>query len=177
MNTSLLRKDFRLEPASCYVDARCPRYKVVVPAERDLSPLLPYLNAVAKVLYYDPEEPALVFRLEGWKVAVRKDNVQIGPVPDMEIGRRAKEKVEAFLEKVWSERDSLTPRYEPHTLPPPLEIYKLLPRTNCGRCGELTCMAFAVKLASLEAELSDCAPLYEDPRFKEAAQKLEALLS
>jgi len=54
--SSLLRQDFRLEPASCYVDARCPRYKVVVPAETDLSPLLPYLNAVAKVLYYDPDE-------------------------------------------------------------------------------------------------------------------------
>ncbi|HFC98015.1 MAG TPA: hypothetical protein ENJ40_06110 [Thermosulfurimonas dismutans] len=174
---ALLRADFRLEPASCYVDARCPRYKVIVPAETDLAPLLPYLNAVAKVMYYDPGEPALVFKFQGFKVAVRRDNVQIGPVPDAEIGRRAKEKVEEFLEKVWAERENITPRHDPRTLPPPLEIYRLLPGTNCGQCGELTCMAFAVKLCALEAEPSDCRPLYEDPKFSDRRRELEAFFS
>jgi len=28
-----------------------------------------------------------------------------------------------------------------------LDIYKLLPRTNCGDCGSPTCLAFAMKLA------------------------------
>ncbi len=37
-----------------------------------------------------------------------------------------------------------------------LEIFKLLPKTNCGDCGVPTCMAFAMKLAQKKAELSDC---------------------
>ena len=37
-----------------------------------------------------------------------------------------------------------------------LEIFKLLPRTNCGECSVPTCMAFAMKLAQQKAELSDC---------------------
>jgi acetyl-CoA decarbonylase/synthase complex subunit gamma len=37
----------------------------------------------------------------------------------------------------------------------PIDIYKFLPRTNCGECGERTCMAFATKLASREARLKD----------------------
>jgi acetyl-CoA decarbonylase/synthase complex subunit gamma len=37
-----------------------------------------------------------------------------------------------------------------------LEIFKLLPRTNCGECGVPTCMAFAMKLAQKKAELADC---------------------
>ncbi|UCC34068.1 MAG: acetyl-CoA decarbonylase/synthase complex subunit gamma [Candidatus Bathyarchaeota archaeon] len=53
----------------------------------------------------------------------------------------------------------------------PIDIYKFLPRTNCGECGEKTCMAFATKLASREARLSDCPPLLK-PEFKEAYQKL-----
>lgn len=37
-----------------------------------------------------------------------------------------------------------------------LQIFKLLPKTNCGECGVPTCMAFAMKLASKNAELSAC---------------------
>jgi acetyl-CoA decarbonylase/synthase complex subunit gamma len=37
-----------------------------------------------------------------------------------------------------------------------LTIFKLLPKTNCGECGVPTCMAFAMKLAAKNAELSAC---------------------
>ncbi len=37
-----------------------------------------------------------------------------------------------------------------------LEIYKLLPKTNCKECGFPTCLAFALKLAAKGAELSAC---------------------
>lgn len=37
-----------------------------------------------------------------------------------------------------------------------LDIFKLLPRTNCGECGVPTCMAFAMKIAQKKAELSAC---------------------
>jgi len=57
----------------------------------------------------------------------------------------------------------------------PIDIYKFLPRTNCGECGEKTCMAFATKLASREARLKDCPPLLK-PEFKDAHQKLWDML-
>lgn len=37
-----------------------------------------------------------------------------------------------------------------------LDIFKLLPKTNCGECGVPTCMAFAMKLAAKNVELSAC---------------------
>ena len=37
-----------------------------------------------------------------------------------------------------------------------LQIFKLLPNTNCGDCGVPTCLAFAMKLAAKRAELSQC---------------------
>ena len=35
-----------------------------------------------------------------------------------------------------------------------IEIFKLLPKTNCGECGVPTCLAFAMNLAAGKAELS-----------------------
>src|SRR4030065_1141436 len=35
-----------------------------------------------------------------------------------------------------------------------IEIFKKLPKTNCGECGVPTCLAFAMKLAAGQAELS-----------------------
>ncbi len=37
-----------------------------------------------------------------------------------------------------------------------IEIFKKLPKTNCGECGVPTCLAFAMKLAAAQAELSAC---------------------
>src|SRR5512136_908139 len=37
-----------------------------------------------------------------------------------------------------------------------IQIYKLLPQTNCKDCGFPTCLAFAMKLAAKQAELSAC---------------------
>ncbi len=50
-----------------------------------------------------------------------------------------------------------------------LQIYKLLPKTNCKECGFPTCLAFGMKLAAKQAELSAC-PYVSD----EAKQALEA---
>lgn len=45
-----------------------------------------------------------------------------------------------------------------------LDIFKLLPKTNCGDCGVPTCMAFAMKLAQKKAELSECPPASEEAK-------------
>lgn len=37
-----------------------------------------------------------------------------------------------------------------------VEIYKLLPRTNCGKCGTPTCFGFAAKVAAHMAKAADC---------------------
>ncbi|MDP8256009.1 MAG: acetyl-CoA decarbonylase/synthase complex subunit gamma [Candidatus Alcyoniella australis] len=37
-----------------------------------------------------------------------------------------------------------------------IQIFKLLPKTNCGECGVPTCLAFAMSLAASKAELSQC---------------------
>jgi len=43
-----------------------------------------------------------------------------------------------------------------------IEIFKLLPKTNCGECGVPTCLAFAMNLAAGKAELTKCPKLSEE---------------
>lgn len=45
-----------------------------------------------------------------------------------------------------------------------LDIYKLLPKTNCKKCGSPTCLAFAMKLAMKKASLDECPDITREAR-------------
>ena len=45
-----------------------------------------------------------------------------------------------------------------------IQIYKLLPKTNCGECGVPTCLAFAMNLAAAKAELAACPYVSEEAK-------------
>ena len=47
-----------------------------------------------------------------------------------------------------------------------IEIFKLLPKTNCKECGDPTCLAFAMKLAAGKAELSACPYVSDEAKAK-----------
>ena len=47
-----------------------------------------------------------------------------------------------------------------------IQIFKLLPKTNCGECGVPTCLAFAMNLAAGKAELDACPYVSDEAREK-----------
>jgi acetyl-CoA decarbonylase/synthase complex subunit gamma len=61
-------------------------------------------------------------------------------------------------------------------LPGPLEIYPLLPGTNCQDCGEANCMAFATKMAEHTVKLKACTPLFEEVQYTKKLVKLQDLV-
>ncbi|MHC4166805.1 MAG: acetyl-CoA decarbonylase/synthase complex subunit gamma [Planctomycetota bacterium] len=50
-----------------------------------------------------------------------------------------------------------------------LDIFKLLPKTNCKKCGMPTCLAFAMALAQKRAKLDDCPDVSQEAKDKLAA--------
>ena len=50
-----------------------------------------------------------------------------------------------------------------------LDIFKLLPKTNCKKCGMPTCLAFAMALAQKRAKLEDCPYVSQEAKEKLAA--------
>jgi acetyl-CoA decarbonylase/synthase complex subunit gamma len=57
-----------------------------------------------------------------------------------------------------------------------IEIFKLLPKTNCGDCGVPTCLAFAMQLASGKMELSRCPHVSEESKVKLAEASAPPIL-
>jgi len=57
----------------------------------------------------------------------------------------------------------------------PIDVYKLLPRTNCKECGEENCMAFATKVVNREVHIEKCTPLLKKEYEKAYAQLKELL--
>lgn len=53
-----------------------------------------------------------------------------------------------------------------------MDIYKLLPQTNCGECGVPTCLAFAMQLSRKQASLDACP--YADDSAKAALASASA---
>ena len=47
-----------------------------------------------------------------------------------------------------------------------VEIFKLLPKTNCKKCGHPTCLAFAMKLAQRQASIDACPDVSEEAKQK-----------
>jgi acetyl-CoA decarbonylase/synthase complex subunit gamma len=58
----------------------------------------------------------------------------------------------------------------------PIDVYKLLPKTNCQECHESNCMAFATKLVNGEVVLADCPPLFTD-EYRASRSDLGILLA
>jgi acetyl-CoA decarbonylase/synthase complex subunit gamma len=57
----------------------------------------------------------------------------------------------------------------------PIDVYKLLPKTNCKECGEENCLAFATKLVNREVTLEKCKPLLAKMQEKAYRQLKEML--
>ncbi len=57
----------------------------------------------------------------------------------------------------------------------PIDVYKLLPRTNCKECGQENCMAFATKIVNREVQIDQCPPLLKKENEKAYNQLKEML--
>ncbi|MGB9940994.1 (Fe-S)-binding protein [Methanosarcina sp.] len=54
------------------------------------------------------------------------------------------------------------------------DIYKYLPQTNCGKCGEQGCYSFAIRLMAGQVSLDRCTPLTE-PEYAANQERLQFL--
>jgi acetyl-CoA decarbonylase/synthase complex subunit gamma len=57
----------------------------------------------------------------------------------------------------------------------PIDVYKLLPMTNCKECGEENCMAFATKVVNREVSIDECPPLLTK-KYEKAYRQLKEML-
>lgn len=143
----------------------------------DVTEALPYLNAVITGCIYNPHAPGLCFRKEGHTISVYPRQLGVSKCADEEEARRVLDWLRDTINDVWERRDSIEPNYTAGRELTALEVYKLLPRTNCGDCGEPTCLAFAAKLVMQETEIARCGPLFSGEHEENRQSLVERLVA
>lgn len=151
------------------IDLQCPPcepgaevWVATVNTAADLSELMPYVNALVEKGDYSPGLPAIVWRQGAHKLFMKPHQFGISNLRDRADAEREIAKVVQFLNETWDKRDGITPDFSTRSRPKVLDVFKLLPRTNCGECGVPSCMAFAVALVEGNHRLDDCPALMVD---------------
>jgi ArsR family metal-binding transcriptional regulator len=141
----------------------------------NIDAVLPYLNARLEGAEYDHDARVLVWKAEGHSFAFRSREIKAAPAEDRQEAQGLIDRAVALANDAWREREDIEPRYEKRTGANLMQIYRLLPRTNCGRCGCATCMAFAAELREGKTELARCTEL-EQPGHADSRRALSAML-
>jgi len=136
-----------------------PKWAAKAHLRQDISDVLPYLNARLGDCQYNREAKALIWRNGERRYAFRPLEISAAPVEDNEEAREVIAEVVKLVNQIWQERDSITPCFTEKEPPKVLDIFRLLPKTNCRKCGYTTCMAYAAALREGEVELQRCLPL------------------
>jgi ArsR family metal-binding transcriptional regulator len=132
----------------------------------DITEVLPYLNAELEGAEYYHESKILTWRDGTRKYAFRPHELAVALAADREEAKRLIDQLVSLVNDIWSHRNEIEPSYQRKELPSLMQIYKLLPRTNCKECGRSTCMAFAADLREGRVALSRCPQLSGENRDK-----------
>ena len=162
-----------VEPA-CGVGSA--RWGAQVSLTNDISAVFPYLNAILDNARYDHQNQVLIWEEQSQKYALRPGEIKVAEVNDPQQARQIVSGLVDKVNRVWQDRDNITPRFTERRRPAVIEIFKLLPQTNCKECGYPTCMAFAAALSKSTTQLDQCPPLSQ-PEYAANREKLLSLLS
>jgi len=141
----------------------------------DISEVLPYLNAIAKGCFYNPEAGTLRFVKDGRVITLYPTIAAVSRLEDENEARAVLDSLKELINSTYERRDQIRPSYKTGDELKVMDIYRLLPGTNCKECGEPTCFAFANKIVRQEADVSTCTPLHTE-KHEEKRQRLSALL-
>ena len=141
----------------------------------DISEVLPYLNATLRGAVYIQTAAALTWKKGGHNIAFHAYEIATSNVEDRNAAAEELDGLIKLVNRTWERRAEITPDYETRQRPAPMAVFKLLPQTNCKRCGEPTCFTFALKLAASQKKIEDCPPLSE-PQHAEHLAALQAIV-
>lgn len=149
---------------------------VIGKPSRVLDDVLPYLATLPGIIAFNPEQCTLTFRRQPGFLTLQSDEVYITQVKNFDEGLELLAALKESINAVWEHRSELVAVKTAKRTPRPLDIWALLPRTNCKKCGEQTCMAFAAGLLQQKRSLDECPILKSDLNFDERRATLVAML-
>jgi ArsR family metal-binding transcriptional regulator len=132
----------------------------------NIGEAIPYLNAILGGYIFIKEPPSVTFRSQGKLISVHADHIAINANRDAEEAEKILQWLKQEINDAWERREEITPSFEAAPRPQPFSILKYLPRTNCGKCGQSTCIVFASLAVEGGKNASDCPELVPGQREK-----------
>jgi ArsR family metal-binding transcriptional regulator len=148
--------------------------RVILPG--DISAAFPYLNARLEDTIYDHENAILIGLYNRRRYAFRPHEIQVGMVADPAEAPSVVDEAVAMVNRVWSERESITPSFRERKLPTVYDIFRRLPGTNCKECGYATCLACAVDIRNGVVTPERCRLLLK-PEYAPNREQIRLLFS
>jgi len=139
-----------------YAEIACGVYGGRFQFSNDLSPLFPYINAVAdrSQLYEKPVYIKFVFEKRLCAFYAREG--AFTPIGDMDQALEFLQKLFDFIEDISKRSWNIVPNHKKFKPSSALDIFRLLPGSNCRSCGYPTCMAFAAALSRQYTSIVSC---------------------
>ncbi len=164
-----LREVYVTHVMDCLADPT--KIRVIAELSEDVQPVLPYLAALLPRAGYNHAAGILTLLHGGRLLTVYPRVVTLAKALDEEDAREVLGWLRERINEAEARGDELMPCLGRRRSPRILDVYKLLPGTNCRRCGELTCMALAARLIFGEAQLADC-PSLGEASFEQSRERL-----
>ncbi len=149
---------FRLVNISCLPSSTS--LNALVELDQDISAVLPYLNALFEGGHYAHEEQIFDFMRDGHIVTLLPRQMKVTGVDDNREAREFLDWLKDEINRIWTARHEIEPLFEAKVRQSPLDVLRLLPRTNCGECGVPTCLAFAIQVIRGASAIDEC-PRYD----------------
>jgi ArsR family metal-binding transcriptional regulator len=173
----MLVETYNLEIEASTHSAHEFEYEAIAQLPVDIREVLPYLNARLRNGTYLADVPAFSWRRDEHKIAFWPDRIAVDHLESREQAEVVIEELVKLVNDVWDERSQIVPETTSRENLQPLELYRLLPRTNCKKCGEASCFNFALKLAAGQIEVQKCESLFVDAEYEDQRLQIESLLT
>lgn len=134
----------------------CGSYGARFQMDCDLSPLFPYINAVADHARFFEKSVCINFVLENRLCAFHSFGAAFAPIKDFGQALEFLAKLLDFVSDISRKSPNIVPNHKKFRPSSALEIYRLLPGSNCRICGYATCIAFAAALSRQKTSITKC---------------------
>jgi ArsR family metal-binding transcriptional regulator len=171
----MLLKNYTFETMLPECNPMAETINAIANLSEDIGEVLPYLAAVIKVCTYDDATKILTFKRDGKGVALYPRRITVTKLPDREEAKRVLDELKALINSTYENRHNIKLCYKKGGELKYLDVFRLLPGTNCKECGEPTCLAFAAKLVQQETDIAQCSPLLSG-QFEEKRERLLDML-
>ena len=138
------------------------KIRVIAEISDEIHEVFPYLNAILKGCIYNHPALTLTIKKDGKLFTLHAHHITLAKIEDEKEAEEILKWLQDLINETYEKRDQIEPNYSMAAELKALDIFKLLPGTNCKKCGELTCLAFAVKLVGKDTEITKCDPLFSE---------------